>query len=67
MPYTCFSAVGHETDITIADFCRLESTYAFCRRRLCLDLVQTKTAMEEIRFTLRKYLMEQEFQKADVE
>lgn len=59
------SAVGHETDITIADFVAdLRAPTPSAAAELAVyEYGQTKTAMEEIRFTLRKYLMEQ-IQKA---
>ncbi len=59
------SAVGHETDITIADFVAdLRAPTPSAAAELAVyEYGQTKTAMEEIRFTMRKYLMEQ-IQKA---
>lgn len=59
------SAVGHETDITIADFVAdLRAPTPSAAAELAVyEYGQTKTDMEEIRFTMRKYLMEQ-IQKA---
>ncbi|RGS82898.1 exodeoxyribonuclease VII large subunit [Coprococcus sp. AF21-14LB] len=59
------SAVGHETDITIADFVAdLRAPTPSAAAELAVyEYGQTKTAMEEIRFTMRKCLMEQ-IQKA---
>lgn len=59
------SAVGHETDITIADFVAdlRAPTPSAAAELAVFEYGQTKTAMEEIRFTMRKYLMEQ-IQKA---
>lgn len=55
------SAVGHETDITIADFVAdLRAPTPSAAAELAVyEYGQTKNAMEEIRFTMRKYLMEQ--------